>query len=155
MQILQGNQSVSFYRLIAIIGLVIGLPLSSMGTAWLIVKDFSSSIALVSVIPNTIATIPIVMGYVGLISLWNKQNPRKLLTRIRAVGRMALSNYLMQTLLGLTVLRLIFEQGTLDRSHIALFTGCVWTLQLAWSKPWLDKFRYGPCEWIWRKTYGS
>jgi uncharacterized protein len=26
----------------------------------------------------------------------------------------------------------------------------VWLLILAWSKPWLDRFRYGPFEWLWR-----
>jgi uncharacterized protein len=26
----------------------------------------------------------------------------------------------------------------------------VWLLMLAWSKPWLDRFHYGPFEWAWR-----
>jgi len=151
MNILQGNRSVSFYRLIAISGLVIGLPLSALGTGWLIAKDFPSSIALVSSIPNTLATIPIALGYVGLISIWNSKTETKLHIRIRAVGRMALSNYLLQTALGIAVLQVIIDQGTLGRSQIALFVLFVWALQLTWSKLWLDKCRYGPCEWILRK----
>jgi uncharacterized protein len=26
----------------------------------------------------------------------------------------------------------------------------IWLLMLLWSKPWLDRFRYGPLEWLWR-----
>ena len=26
----------------------------------------------------------------------------------------------------------------------------MWALMLLWSKPWLDRFRYGPFEWLWR-----
>ncbi len=153
MNILQGNRSFRFYRLIAITGLIIGLPLSSIGTGWLVTSDFSNTIALVSLIPNTLATIPIVLGYIGLISIWNSKVKNRLHTHICAIGRMALSNYLFQTVLGIVVLRVIFEQGTLSRSQIALFVVFVWALQLLWSKPWLDKFRYGPCEWILRKLY--
>ena len=153
MNILHGNQSFRFYRLIAITGLMIGLPLSSIGTGWLIASDFSNTIALVSLIPNTLATIPIILGYIGLISIWNGKVENRLHTHIRAIGRMALSNYLFQTVLGMVILRVIFEQGTLGRSQIALFVVFVWALQVMWSKLWLDKFRYGPCEWILRKLY--
>jgi len=31
-----------------------------------------------------------------------------------------------------------------------LFVPLVWLLMLAWSKPWLDHFHYGPLEWAWR-----
>jgi len=31
----------------------------------------------------------------------------------------------------------------------------VWAVQLAWSAPWLQRFRFGPVEWAWRSaTYG-
>ncbi len=32
----------------------------------------------------------------------------------------------------------------------ALVVVLAWVLMLAWSKPWLDRFRYGPLEWLWR-----
>ena len=33
-----------------------------------------------------------------------------------------------------------------------MFVGGVWALRLAWSKPWLVQFRYGPLEWAWRSA---
>ena len=33
---------------------------------------------------------------------------------------------------------------------VAVLAPLVWLLMLAWSKPWLDRFHYGPLEWLWR-----
>ena len=40
--------------------------------------------------------------------------------------------------------------GTLSRFEAWLIVPAFWLLMLAWSKPWLDRFRYGPFEWAWR-----
>ena len=48
------------------------------------------------------------------------------------------------------MLRTLFEPEDLTRSWLAVFIVAVWALQLAWSEPWLARFRYGPFEWAWR-----
>ena len=63
---------------------------------------------------------------------------------------MALTNYLSQTILGLVVLRGLFDPADLDRSWLVVFIGAVWVVQLWWSPAWLRRFRYGPAEWLWR-----
>ena len=100
--------------------------------------------------PNTLATIPVALGYLGLISLWNQRAETALHRRVRAVGRMALTNYLTQTIIGIVVLRGLFDSDDLTRTWIAVFVLAVWLVQLAWSQPWLERFRFGPFEWIWR-----
>ena len=40
--------------------------------------------------------------------------------------------------------------GTLGRAELVLLLLAAWALMLAWSKPWLERFRYGPLEWAWR-----
>ena len=40
--------------------------------------------------------------------------------------------------------------GKMSRFEAWLFVPFFWALMLAWSKPWLDRFRYGPFEWAWR-----
>ena len=40
--------------------------------------------------------------------------------------------------------------GQLNRPQLYLVVLAAWTLMLAWSKPWLKQFRYGPLEWLWR-----
>lgn len=37
-----------------------------------------------------------------------------------------------------------------NRSGILLFCLVVWILQLWWSQAWLNRFRFGPAEWLWR-----
>jgi uncharacterized protein len=65
---------------------------------------------------------------------------------------MALSNYLLASILG----NLIFTgvglglYASLSRPQVWLIVFAIWALQLAWSKPWLERFRYGPFEWLWR-----
>ena len=78
--------------------------------------------------------------------------------RISAAGRAAFTNYL-----GTSVVMLfVFGNwgldlfGRLGRSELYVVTLFAWAIMLAWSKPWLGRFRYGPLEWLWRcLTYGK
>ena len=37
-----------------------------------------------------------------------------------------------------------------DRATIYVVPPLIWIIMLLWSKPWLDRYRYGPLEWLWR-----
>lgn len=148
---LTGRKSSDSYVRAARWGLGLGLPFSAAGFGLVVLKDFGSDVALIGTIPNTIATIPIVFGYAALISLWHRRtSERPFNERIRAVGRMALTNYLTQTILGIAILRGLFDPVNLSRSLLVLFAVGVWGLQMWWSQAWLAKHRYGPAEWAWR-----
>lgn len=75
-----------------------------------------------------------------------------LTTQVAATGRAALSNYLGTTLL----MTAIFYGyglglfGRLSRAELYWLTPAAWMAMLIWSKPWLDRYRYGPVEWLWR-----
>ena len=76
--------------------------------------------------------------------------------RIRSVGQMALTNYITQTIIGITVFAALFEKSEMSRTGVWLFIVCVWAVQILWSKAWLTRFRFGPIEWMWRcATYRS
>lgn len=72
--------------------------------------------------------------------------------RMAAVGRAAFTNYLGTTLL----MTFVFsgwglgQFGSWSRWQLFLLPPLVWGLMLLWSKPWLNRFAYGPFEWIWR-----
>ena len=148
--IVQGTRPAAFYRRMAWIGFGIGLPLSTLGAAIQAGSGWSGDVALIGAVPNILATVPLAFAYLAVITLWNQRPGGALHARVRAVGRMALTNYLAQTALGLLVLDGLFTFGTLGRAEILLFVVTVWALQLAWSKPWLERFRFGPVEWLWR-----
>ena len=87
----------------------------------------------------------------SLIILWNNSADNWLKRRLRAGGRMALTNYLTQTILGVLVLTMLLgDVSGVNRAAILLFVFSVWTLQFWWSQAWLSQFLFGPAEWLWR-----
>ena len=154
---MDGGMPARTYRLTAMAGLAIGLPLAAAGVIVTALNDYSREVAFVGQIPNIIATIPASLGYMSLIILWNNRADNRLKRRLRAVGRMALTNYLAQTALGLLVLTtLLADVDFVNRAAVLVFVGAVWALQLWWSQAWLSRFLFGPAEWLWRvATYRS
>ena len=147
---IQGNCSLRTYRLIAALGLSVGLTLAAFGVAYVAWNDFSREVAFVGNIPNNLATIPVTLGYMSLIVLWNKRSHNWLKARLSAVGRMALTNYLTQSFLGVLAMTIALADVNIGRSGLLIFVGGVWVAQLWWSRAWLNRFRFGPAEWLWR-----
>ena len=148
---MNGDFPAGIYLLTARIGLAVGLPLAAAGVIFTAVNDYSRDVAFIGQIPNTLGTIPAALGYMSLIILWNSRAENWLKQRLRAVGRMALTNYLTQTVLGLLVLKVLLgEVDFVNRSLVLVFVFAVWALQMWWSRAWLSRFRFGPAEWLWR-----
>jgi len=81
---------------------------------------------------------------------------RWITARLAAVGRMAFSNYILQSLICSTLFTgygfNLF--GRLQRYELYYVVGAIWVLMLVWSPLWLSRFRFGPLEWAWRSlTY--
>jgi uncharacterized protein len=79
-----------------------------------------------------------------------------LTSRLARVGQMALTNYLMQTV----ICGVIFSGagfglfGRLDRLQLLGVVIAIWIVQLIASPLWLSRYRFGPVEWLWRSlTY--
>ena len=89
------------------------------------------------------------IGYAALIILLSRSGGAAV-ARFTAVGRAAFTNYLGSSILGTAIFYGLKLYGTLDRVHVTLFVPLFWMLMLLWSKPWLDRFAYGPFEWAWR-----
>ena len=93
-----------------------------------------------------------VLGLVALLALWGRSAGGWLATRVSAAGRAAFSNYLGTSI----VMLFVFHGwagglfGRLGRSELYLVMLAGWVLMLLWSKPWLDRYRFGPLEWLWR-----
>lgn len=90
------------------------------------------------------------------IYLFGRTNWQKKLNYFSPYGRMALSNYFLQTLIG-TFILYNWGLGYLGKlRNIETFTIAIViiTLQIIMSNYWLQKFKYGPLEWLWRSlTY--
>ena len=154
---MNGEMSTRTYRKTAIIGLAIGLPLATAGVIITALNDYSREVAFIGQIPNTLGTIPASLGYMSLIILWNNRVDSSFKQRLRAVGRMALTNYLAQTALGMIGLTILLgDTDFVNRGLVLVFVIAVLVLQLWWSQAWLTRYLFGPAEWLWRvATYRS
>ncbi len=147
------------YLLMAAAGYLVGLPLSLFETTSLLRSGFDPLVHSQLLIFYDLRRIAISFGHLGLILWWCRIAPGHwLVRRLAAVGRMALSNYLGQSILG----GLIFYSigfglyGKFTGYYLYLVVLGIWLFQIAFSNWWLSRFRFGPAEWIWRSlTYGK
>lgn len=93
-----------------------------------------------------------VLGLAALLVAWAPSANGSLGQRLRAAGRAAFTNYLGTSV----VMMFLFHGwalglfGQLNRPQLYIVVVLAWAVMLAWSKPWLDRYRYGPLEWLWR-----
>jgi uncharacterized protein len=102
-------------------------------------------------------SLAVVFGHIGLVMLLWKTNSLTWLTRrLGAAGRMALSCYLFDSIACSTI---FYGYGfdfyaSLHRPLLYAIVVTIWTAQLLVCPLWLEHFRYGPAEWLWRSlTY--
>lgn len=93
-----------------------------------------------------------VLGYVALIlGFWQHLSKWKIVAAVACVGRMALSNYLLQTLICTTLFYRFGLFNHFDRLQLVAFVPAVWVVNILFSLFWLRRFRQGPVEWLWRQ----
>ena len=149
MGIVQGDRSPDFYRAMVRWGLGAGTAVTAAGLVFRVVDDWSPDAAITGNIPTGLGTIPMALGYMAAFILLDRRGG-EWVERLRNVGRMALTNYLTQTALGLVTLTWLLGDVDLGRTVIAVWVLGVWALQYAWSTWWLERFRFGGFEWAWR-----
>ncbi len=140
------------YRRWAIVGLGVGGIGYAAIAAWMWTRDFDAlSVSAAAFSLAAIPRLPMIAGWAALIA--SILRPDGAITaRVAAAGRMAFTNYLMTSI----VMTMLFEGhglawfGTLSRSEAYLVVGAMWALILLWSRPWLERYRFGPFEWLWR-----
>jgi len=152
--ILTAKRSNAFYENMALVGFGIGLPIALLSLTQYTAHDWSASYSLfIGRIPNHIVTPFIASGYIALVMLWSRSDSFVgLRDRLAAVGRMAMTNYIGQSLMATFIfyglgLGLF---GTVSRVQQLLIVLFIWSIQIAFSFWWLDRFQYGPLEWVWR-----
>jgi len=75
---------------------------------------------------------------------------QKALSPLAHVGRTALSNYILQSILGYLIMRTFNGYDSLSIAECVLIVSAFFAAQIVISKWWLTHFRYGPLEWLWR-----
>ncbi len=134
------------------LGLVaLGALLSGVGLAWTATQNFSPTAIVQGNFANTVGTVPMALGYLGLLMCWNEKASGMLINRIRALGRTALTNYIGQTVVCM-VLASLLPWEWLSRTTVFLLIIVIWWAQLYLAEKWLKRYRFGPLEYLWRCT---
>ena len=159
--VFSATRSVKFYiRFLEVSG-IIGFPLVAYSAAQLIGHNWDPSYSLLQHggVYNYLGSIGVALFYVGCIMLiWKMAIWHTLQARLAAIGRMAFTNYILQSVIA-TGLFYGFGFGlfgSVERWGQFLIVLIIWTFQLWISPIWLSKFRFGPLEWLWRSlTYSK
>ena len=148
----RGEWGVERYRKTALIGFAIGIPVYAV-LAWLLIRaNFVPEMIFTLSLAATVPFRPVMILAVAALIILLTRNGGALVDRVAAAGRMAFTNYLATSI----VMTTIFYgygfglYGSLSRTELWIPVLGMWALMLIWSKPWLDRFSYGPLEWLWR-----
>ncbi|MES2336595.1 MAG: DUF418 domain-containing protein [Pseudomonadota bacterium] len=130
----------------------IGIPAYALIAAWLVRENFAMTAVVTGVMALSVPFRPLmIVGWASLIILLMRPGGA-LTARIAAAGRMAFTNYLVTSIVCTTIFYgygfALF--GQLHRAQLYLVVLAIWGGMLLRSKPWLDRFNYGPFEWLWR-----
>lgn len=152
--ILTAERSKAFYARLALICSAIGLPIVIYGMIRSINADWSYDYAMFFGRQfNYMGSLFVSTGFIAAIMLLSKSET--FLKRVRplaALGRMALTNYFLQTIICTTIFygHGLGLFGKVERTGQILIVFSVWVFQLIVSPLWLRHFRFGPAEWLWR-----
>jgi len=149
--VLTAARSTRFYAGMSALGFGVGGPLAWAGVARSRARGFDlDDFMLVGTQLSYWGDVALGLGFVGLVMLlcclgWRAR-------AVAAVGRTALSNYLLQTVLCTTIFygHGLGLFGRVDRGGQLLTVLGVWTVQLTGSVWWTRRFAVGPLEWAWR-----
>ncbi len=156
--ILSAERSNKFYRNSFIISWLIGLPVVIYGIVANYQHQWSLEYSMfLGSQFNYWGSLLVSFGFISLIMLMVKADGfRWIKDRLAAVGQMALTNYLMQSIICVFIFYGIGFGliGQVERIWQIIIVFTIWILQILWSRPWLNHYLFGPVEWLWRSlTY--
>ncbi|HQZ53134.1 MAG TPA: DUF418 domain-containing protein [Thermoflexales bacterium] len=150
----------TLFRKCLLYGMLVGLPanlLIALARSSVNGNPFSPLLLLSQ--PMLLVAGPLLTaGYVGAFAMLARYPSfHRILWPLAAAGRMALSNYLMQSIVCTGI---FYSYGLGLYGQVGAFAGLaltfgLWIVQLIVSPLWLRAFKFGPMEWLWRSlTYG-
>ena len=162
MMYLHLEDHVSLFKKLRVWGFAVGIPAAIACTYFGIFarEHMRSELALLGdTFFYAFSVVPLSLAYASVICLhWIKKKGNSKLKVLAPMGRMALTNYLMQSLLGIIIYyNMGFGLGGEIGPAIYFPIGlAVYAFQVLYSDLWFKYFNYGPFEWVWRMlTYGK
>ena len=151
------ENNVAFLKKVRLYGFIIGIPFSCL-YAWSAMNDNPAGVTIHST-AYALSAISMCLAYVSTVCLWFVKTKELPFFRFMAApGRMALTNYIGQSMFGMIIYYGIFFGlgASMGLVYVELVATTVFIIQIFLSYVWLKRFRFGPFEWVWRMfTYGE
>jgi len=151
--VFSAERSSRFYAGLVCVAGIVGIPIVVYGVAENFGQGWSSASFFLGSQYNYWGSLLISLGWVGIVMLVFKSGRLQQLTaRLAAVGKMALSCYLLETIICTTLFygHGFGLYGQVSRVGQILVVLAVWISLLIIAPLWLKYFQYGPFEWLWR-----
>ncbi|MGW8314636.1 MAG: DUF418 domain-containing protein, partial [Bacteroidales bacterium] len=155
--IFQAHKKIRFYLMMVLIGYGAGLPVNWLETHAYLRSGFDLLTYFRINRSYDAGRVLMAVGHIGLAMLLVRWRVIPGLQRaLAAVGRMALTNYIMHSFIAAVIFIGLKQYGQWQRYQLLYLVAGIWIFQLIVSPLWLRHFRFGPLEWLWRRlTYGS
>lgn len=137
-------------------GLVVGLGLYWLATpvfTWASASGWNPWVGFIGNLLFVMSALVLALAYgAGVFLLFQHDAGRRLLAPLGAVGRMALTNYLLQTVITVSLFWGfgLGWYGSYGAGTVEIIAVIIFAAQAVFSIIWLRYFRYGPIEWLWR-----
>ncbi len=156
--ILSAKKSLWFYTRGFLISWAIGLPIVIYGVVENFQHDWAMEYSMfIGSQFNYWGSLFVSFGFISLIMILVKSDGNRWIkNHLAAVGQMALTNYMMQSIICVFIFYgLGFGLfGDVERIWQTVIVLGICIIQIMWSRPWLNQFHFGPFEWAWRSlTY--
>lgn len=151
------ENSGAFRRMLRL-GLVVGLPLQVVSSVLFQSAGDSMALHVLAELAQYTGSLGFAAVYAALIGLACAGDVPRACKPFEAVGRLAFSNYILQSLICTTIFYSygLAWFGQLSRAQLWFIVPIVWAIALVWSWAWMQRFRMGPLEALWRRiTYGT
>jgi len=155
-KVLTGERSLGFYLGLMVVGYAVGVSLNVAEHLAIWNSGFSPEVWW----PNytyELSRLPTTLGHLGLVmALWKARALFFVGDGLRAIGKMALTNYLGQSLIAAIIFYGLGWWNHLTWAELWLLCVPIWIAQAIFSVLWLKRFEYGPLEWVLRTiAYGK
>jgi uncharacterized protein len=149
--LLQGKWPTWGVALLGLGAFGLGLPLNWWETKTVVDSDYSVHAFLMSSSTYHVGRVLLALGWLSVALLIATFGDG-----LGAVGRMALSNYLAQSIIAAVFFIGLGYFGKLARHELYYVVAGIWAFNIVFSLIWLRFFAMGPFEWLWRAgTYGT
>lgn len=155
LNVLSAKRSYRLYGLMVATGYIVGLSINYYEMQTIMKDNFSFLAFSKAEVTYYLGRLAICIGHIGAIMILVKAPVLMWLKRrLAAVGQMALTNYIMHSIICMMVFTGVGFGlfGKLQRYELLYVVFSIWIFQLIVSPVWLKYFEFGPLEWLWRRV---